>query len=382
MTNRRVFISSVMDGYVEQRAAARAAVELLGLHPVMAESFGARPYSPQRACLEGVQESDVVVLLLGRRYGFIAQSGKSVTEEEFACARERGIPILVFLENVTREPEQEGFVRRISSYEEGFHRVTFSTPAELKDQVIKALSASLNGAKTIDEAGARVELNRVGWGSRKERDRGSWLGGVILPRRRQPFISPVKLGDKEFQRQIKKEAVYGDAAIFDGDYGVKTQETETSAIFVQPEEQRPRVSLEVRTDGTLIFGKLLAATEPRTYCLARSFIVDEEEFQSSLASFFRFANQVYGLLEDNPVLTSFYFGGSLSGIQQKMFGRIPSPEPTSFSMNMNNFGDPLLLPRDPQPLSRAELFDGVRPASEIKELVARTFRANRAYYTP
>lgn len=384
MRDKRVFISSVMDGFAEQRAAVKAGVDLLGLRPVMAETFGARPYSSQQACLDGVGESDVVVLVLGRRYGFIARSGKSVTEEEFDFARERGITVLVFLEEAEREAEQEAFVRRISSYEEGYHRVTFTTPDELKDQVIKALNAQVGaGARpTLDAAGAKVALDQLKWGGRRERDRGPWLGAVNIPTRQQQYISPIKLGENSFQRSIQKEAVYGDAAIFGSEHGVKTEETEQSTIFVQSGDRGPIASLEVRTDGTLIYGKLLSATHPRTISIVRNSVIDEDEFKSSLTNFFRFANEVYGLLEDNRMLTAFYFGGSLSGIEHKMFGRIPAVAPNGMSMGMHSFPDPLPLPREPHALSRPNLVDGERAATEITELVARMFRASRAYYTP
>ena len=384
MKDRRVFISSVMDGFADQRAAAKAAVELLGLQPIMAETFGARSYSSQQACLEGVEESAVVVLILGRRYGFVARSRKSVTEEEFDRARESGLPVLVFLENGDREAEQEAFVQRISSYEEGYHRVTFTTPAELKDEVVKALNIQVGaGAQpTLDTAGAIAVLDRLKWGDRRERDRGPWLGGIILPTRQQRYVSPIKLGDKGFQRNIQKEAVYGEFAIFDSEHGVKPEETEESTIFVQSGDRGAIASLELRTDGTLILGKLLSAAQPWTVSIVRNSVVDEDEFKSSLASFFQFASQIYSFLEDNRMLTAFYFGGSLSGIAHKMFGRIPALPPNGMSMGMHHFPEPLLIPREPHSLSRANLVDGERSAAEITELVARMFRANRAYYVP
>ena len=48
----RVFISSVMRDFESERAAIRTAVESLRLIPVMAETFGAKPFSPRLACLD------------------------------------------------------------------------------------------------------------------------------------------------------------------------------------------------------------------------------------------------------------------------------------------------------------------------------------------
>ena len=67
--NVKVFISSVIAGMEDHRAAAREAAESLGYTVIAAEDFRASPSSPQQVCLEGVRDADVVVLLLGARYG-------------------------------------------------------------------------------------------------------------------------------------------------------------------------------------------------------------------------------------------------------------------------------------------------------------------------
>lgn len=383
MRDERIFISSVMRDYEPVRAAAKAAVTLLGMRPVMAEDFSAKSHSSQTACLEGVRESNIMVLVLGKRYGFIAESGKSVTQEEYECARERGMPVLVFLEKGDREAEQNAFVDSLSGYEGGNHHATFKTPEELKDKVVQALTELIaGGTRTLDAAGAKLVLDECTWGSRRERDRGPWLAGVIVPTRPHKYISLLKLGEKAFQRSIQKEAVYGDAAIFDSEHGVKVDETENSTIFIQSGGRGPIATLEVRGDGVLTFGRQLAAAQARTISIVRNFVIDQDEVYAALANLFKFANGFYGSLDDSRMLTNFYFGGSLSGIENKSFGRIPEIAPSGMSMAMHGFPDPLLIPREPYSLSRSDLVDGGRAATDITEMVARMFRAAKAYYTP
>ncbi|HEX6507745.1 MAG TPA: DUF4062 domain-containing protein [Chloroflexota bacterium] len=125
----KVFISSVISGFEDERQAARSAVESLRLVPIMAEKdFGAKPYASQQACLEGVRQSDVNVGIFGKRYGFIAGSGESVTEEEFGEARRHGKNILCFVQSGDREPEQQTFLDRIGRYEEGYFFDFFHSP--------------------------------------------------------------------------------------------------------------------------------------------------------------------------------------------------------------------------------------------------------------
>ena len=69
MVRMKIFLSSVISGMEEYRAAARQAAETLGHTVTAAEDFGASPLSPQQICLAGVRDADLVVLLLGERYG-------------------------------------------------------------------------------------------------------------------------------------------------------------------------------------------------------------------------------------------------------------------------------------------------------------------------
>ena len=90
-----VFVSSVVGGYEKYRKAAKEAVKALDYEPVVMEStHPASPVSSQEACLTEIGDSDVVVLLLGKRYGTPQESGKSPTHEEWDHARGLGKRVL------------------------------------------------------------------------------------------------------------------------------------------------------------------------------------------------------------------------------------------------------------------------------------------------
>lgn len=94
----KVFISSVVRGFEQFRAAAKDAVETLDMKPVMSEHFGARTYSSEHACLTEVDQCDVYILILGANYGYEPQPGLSVTQQEFHQAVSKRKPILVFIQ--------------------------------------------------------------------------------------------------------------------------------------------------------------------------------------------------------------------------------------------------------------------------------------------
>jgi hypothetical protein len=65
---RRAFISSVMAGMSEERQAVAAGVRAVGLRAVLFEEFGGRDADPEDAYLAEVEEADIYIGILGKRY--------------------------------------------------------------------------------------------------------------------------------------------------------------------------------------------------------------------------------------------------------------------------------------------------------------------------
>lgn len=159
-----VFISSVIKGFEEYRQAAKEAVELMDRKPVMSESFGARPYSSETACIHEVEQSDVYLVILGANYGFETDEGLSVTQTEFRAARAADRPILAFVQQREMEVKQAAFRKEVEAYQGGVFRDTFSSAAELRDQIVRALRR----LETMSQAISEEEFkNRIA-SSRKE----------------------------------------------------------------------------------------------------------------------------------------------------------------------------------------------------------------------
>ena len=137
----RVFVSSVIHGYEDYRRAAKVAIEALDHEPV---GFGithtSAAHSPKAVLLGDVEHSDVVVLLLGGRYGDRQESGKSATVEEYEHAQVLRKPVLVFVERVDhRDPDQQAFLDELSGWDDGLLWTPYSDPIDLSEQVAKAL---------------------------------------------------------------------------------------------------------------------------------------------------------------------------------------------------------------------------------------------------
>ncbi len=139
----RVFVSSVTDGYEQYRAAARAAIEASGhVAVVIGLNHHASPSSPRAGCFSEIEDSDVLVLLLGKRYGDLQSSGKSATHEEWAYARSIAKRILVFVEDVEdREDAQRDLLSELGGWVDGSLWSTYDAPTVLITEIVKALRA-------------------------------------------------------------------------------------------------------------------------------------------------------------------------------------------------------------------------------------------------
>ena len=159
----KIFVSSVMNGFEEYREAVFAAIRSLDHEIIRAEDFPASNIPSRVACLQGVREADLVVLVLGERYGWSeTQSGICPTHEEFREAAGEGKVIPFVQDGVTRERAQQSFVDEVEDYDTGMHRgQTFRTPEELRTEVTRAIARhQLSAATTPVDVGTLVEKAR------------------------------------------------------------------------------------------------------------------------------------------------------------------------------------------------------------------------------
>lgn len=98
-----VFISSTFYDLKQIGDDLKSIIEKdLGLEALLSE-YDSFPLDPSIGtvdnCLRAVQErADIFVLIVGARYGSITENGKSVTNLEYLRAKEKGVPIYVFID--------------------------------------------------------------------------------------------------------------------------------------------------------------------------------------------------------------------------------------------------------------------------------------------
>jgi len=96
-----IFISSTIADLHYLRDGLRDTVEELAYRPVMSEHGEVgyiNPTTAAESCYRAVRQCQMVVLILGRRYGSADAEGFSVTHREYLAAKEDNLPIITFVE--------------------------------------------------------------------------------------------------------------------------------------------------------------------------------------------------------------------------------------------------------------------------------------------
>ena len=211
----KVFISSVINGFEAFRDAAADAVAALEYEVIRAEDFPASTKSPQVACLSGVRDADLVLLVLGERYGYRQPSGRSATHEEYDEAKGKK-PLLVFVQDgISMEPEQAAFRREVEAWQGGSLWKGFVTSDDLRARVTKAIHehvlAVARHPVDEDELACRVVTLLP------QADRGSQASLVLAMAwgPKQQVLRPRELEDAGLRKRLHSEARFGEHAILD-----------------------------------------------------------------------------------------------------------------------------------------------------------------------
>lgn len=230
----KVFVSSLISGFEPFRDACKGAIATLRHEPVMAEDFGARASAPQIACLQGLRNSDVMLLVLGARYGALQASNLSATHEEYRDAQGRK-PVIAFVQaDISPEPAQAAFIAEVERWEGGVMRGSFTTADDLRDNVIRALHDHTLTALTGQADPAALMQTAASLLPPAERHSSytpilqlALAGGPA-----QALLRPAEIEAPALADALHQAALFGETRIFDGRHGVESK-IEGSALVVR-----------------------------------------------------------------------------------------------------------------------------------------------------
>lgn len=234
----KIFVSSLIGGFEDERAAAVAAITSLGHIPITAETFGAGIASPRVACLQGLRDADLVVLMLGEGYGAVQDiSGLSATHEEYREAKDSR-PVIAFVqEGIQPETRQAEFIREVQDWAGGLFRDGFTDAEDLRKRITQAIHqfelanavAPVDPAHLLERARTMIPREERGY-SRAGRP---LLHLAVVGGPAQTILRPVEIERPELSRSLLREANYGDHAVFDSSRGSSSEMSEGALHLTQ-----------------------------------------------------------------------------------------------------------------------------------------------------
>ena len=131
----RIFLSSTFQDLVKERNAVQSVIHRLSAHFIGMEYFGSFPELPSQRCLNLVRQSDLMILVLGTRYGFSPDGTNSMTELEYKEADNHRIPILAYFAGYPTYDERGEESEKCRLFHDGikskFGVTWFSSPEDL-----------------------------------------------------------------------------------------------------------------------------------------------------------------------------------------------------------------------------------------------------------
>ena len=346
-----VFISSVISGYEEYRAAAKRAAEALGCNVLMAEDLPGLPDSPQSACLQLVRDADVTLVVLGARYGHPQASGLSATHEEFREARDEGDVLVMVQEDVEPEERQRQFIREAESWEHGVMRRGFTDRDELRDVVTRALhdytQRPASGTSEPDELRNRAAALQPDIRSRGAKARLHLIVAGGPPR---TVLSPIELDDVKLARSLQERLTFR-VPVLSNTEATDIRSASESLVF-----QQRNAEVIVREDGSLRLSVPARTGDRQPHSVVGMAII-EEDLNDRIVQLLQAAGLVLDEIDPVARLRDIIVQAGLTGATA--VGWLTRAEaatnPSSISLGMGQRQEAIVVPPLPGLRPRAAL---------------------------
>jgi hypothetical protein len=291
------------------------------MHAEMAEETPASPHSPRRTLFDKIARSDVVVLLLGSRYGDKGVSGFAPSEDEFNESISQGKDVLVFVQAVEMEPEQAAFLDRVrGAWEEGRFYRRFTDVSDIGLAVAGALSELRAGSPGEDptEASARA-LSLAADEQRSGMSSGLTVRVVFAPLRQGTILDPLALEDSSLGNDLSQ--ALREAGVMPQALGIEAS-TSAEGVHLTGSESRDWVRPEafVHADGavTVISGIHSTGT------FAGS-LVNPEKLEQALIASGLFAQAAWARIDLRGSVTRVAVTAAIPDAQYKGWGEGSNP---------------------------------------------------------
>ncbi|RLQ88044.1 DUF4062 domain-containing protein [Notoacmeibacter ruber] len=277
----KIFLSSVMRDFEDDREAAFRAIRMIGHQIIRAEDFDPSSTSPRNTCLRGVRESDLVILLLGERYGFPQASGLSATHEEFREAAGTK-DLIVYIKNMSnREPDQQQFVEEVQKWENGCFTGNYDHPSELTDKLVGVLHRkSLENAagQPDDSILKKRAISMLAENSIRHNNHRAFLEMAVAVGPEQQILRPSQIDAPELKDFMFSLLFSRASAFFDRNDGSKMHVVDDNLIC----EQHDR-SVTIYPNGDILMSLPIESNNTSQMAIIQENILDQIEMCFSIS---------------------------------------------------------------------------------------------------
>lgn len=378
----RVFVSSIMEGYSEFRQAARSAIERAGGRPVLVEDEPSRSDSPRNACLDLVASSDAVVTLVGPRGGYRAPSGKLVVQEEFEEARKRGIPTVVFLQDVDRDPDGEELASTLSDWVTGRLRRTFATPEELATEVEQALQPTLDTMSRPNRDPQTVQQT-VSDPSHGAGHHGTVLRLAFAPVvQEEEVIDPLQLDDPDLKDTLMRLA--HESGLFSYEHPKEVDVSSRRIEIVQRSQtQQAHARIALTTSGEVIVERQLTGPKGsadgwRAEHFSSTFEILKSDIERSAEDTFGFLHRLLDEIDPHQRYVGWLYNAALVNPGMRRIVDEPARSNRGHPASINK-PEVVTSHDDPRRITRQTLAEPGTEAHRIANLLQKRLDEARSY---
>lgn len=377
---RRVFISSVMEGFEDIREAARQGITNSGAEAVLIEDFLAADSSPRNACLDGVRSSDALLLIIGKRGGWVAPSGNLVVEEEYNEARRCKLPTFLFVQNISHDDTASDLKKRLSDYIDGKLRATFDGSEDLPEKIRSVFVPYVERLTMQPRDTSEIQSFLI---SSEHTSQSSVRVRTAVIIERSEVI-------EEIASAANAKAIYRigfDHGLFSMEFAVRHREGADFLILEQYEGDRQgtvRDSITLSERGSIFIESSLDLrdlsnrNEGSNYFL-ESMVIDTALMERRVAAALDFCGGVFDKFDPFVRFARYFTNVSLLNYGGKLTERNPQPR-SSISIPMYADSEPVIAYDQPLLILRDDLRNSGPTANQAVTRIERRINASRQNY--
>jgi hypothetical protein len=264
------------------------------------------------------------------------------------------------------DTEQAAFLERIRRWDEGLLYGRFSNPGQLKDEIVKALSAHVRRGAVVRPSDAAHLLSEL-LNSLEWPNSDLVIALALVTDARRPLLGLDAIDDLT----EKLPTLLAEVPALGASGGRVIGKERGAIMSARGKGGEPSAFLEVVDDGRMVCYASLSLL--RRTDLAGAFYIDAEEAERKMVELLGGFDAALRYLDPRSSVGHVFLQGRLRGTNRRLFAPIPAEPVSSMTIPVHDLPDPMTFPTRPLQIARSNLNDPRRLASTLRGAIRRRF---------